>query len=61
MRGKNGLRLSVSGRTGFCYGVRRAVEIAEKAGSEGVAFTLGPLVHNPHVVQRLREKGVVSV
>ncbi|MEW5865251.1 MAG: bifunctional 4-hydroxy-3-methylbut-2-enyl diphosphate reductase/30S ribosomal protein S1 [Bacillota bacterium] len=61
MRGKNGLRLSVSGRTGFCYGVRRAVEIAEKASSEGAAFTLGPLVHNPHVVQRLREKGIVSV
>jgi len=51
----------LSERTGFCYGVRRAVGIAEEAGSRGPAFTLGPLVHNPQVVERLREKGVTPV
>ncbi|MGE5588332.1 MAG: bifunctional 4-hydroxy-3-methylbut-2-enyl diphosphate reductase/30S ribosomal protein S1, partial [Clostridia bacterium] len=61
MEGNNGLHVTLSERTGFCYGVRRAVGIAEEAGSKGPAFTLGPLVHNPQVVERLRGKGVTPV
>ncbi|MGE5573308.1 MAG: bifunctional 4-hydroxy-3-methylbut-2-enyl diphosphate reductase/30S ribosomal protein S1 [Bacteroidota bacterium] len=61
MEGNNRFRVALSKRTGFCYGVRRAVETAEKAGSRGPAFTLGPLVHNPQVVERLSEKGVTPV
>jgi|CZCA01.1.fsa_nt_gi (E)-4-hydroxy-3-methyl-but-2-enyl pyrophosphate reductase len=47
--------------SGFCFGVKRAVEIAEAAGAEGTAFTLGPLVHNPQVVAKLREIGIIPV
>ncbi len=54
-------RVVASKAMGFCYGVRRAVDIAERAGSDGKAFTIGPLVHNPHVVRRLEEKGVKAV
>ncbi|MBC7084435.1 MAG: bifunctional 4-hydroxy-3-methylbut-2-enyl diphosphate reductase/30S ribosomal protein S1 [Firmicutes bacterium] len=61
MEGNNRFHVTLGGRTGFCYGVRRAVGIAEEAGSRGLAFTLGPLVHNPQVVERLREKGVTPV
>ncbi|MCR4402244.1 MAG: bifunctional 4-hydroxy-3-methylbut-2-enyl diphosphate reductase/30S ribosomal protein S1 [Firmicutes bacterium] len=61
MEGNDGLRIALSKRTGFCYGVRRAVGIAEEAGSKGRAFTIGPLVHNPLVVEKLREKGVAPV
>ncbi|MBQ5400508.1 MAG: 4-hydroxy-3-methylbut-2-enyl diphosphate reductase [Treponema sp.] len=48
---------------GFCMGVRRAVETAEKVASEHrespcPIFTLGPLIHNPAVMDSLREKGV---
>ncbi len=35
---------------GFCFGVRRAVEIAENSQN---AVTLGPLIHNPLEIQRL--------
>ncbi|MBR3847882.1 MAG: bifunctional 4-hydroxy-3-methylbut-2-enyl diphosphate reductase/30S ribosomal protein S1 [Oscillospiraceae bacterium] len=47
---------------GFCFGVRRAVDIAEKLGRDGVsACTLGPIIHNTHVVDYLTELGVPSV
>lgn len=48
---------------GFCFGVRRAVETAELAladykNSEKKIFTLGPLVHNPVVLESLKKNGV---
>ena len=44
---------------GFCYGVRRAVEMAEEASSSGNSCVmLGSLIHNRHVTDRLEEKGV---
>ena len=46
-------------KTGFCFGVRRALDIVEKAGKErGDVATLGQVVHNPHVVQKLSGLGV---
>ena len=47
---------------GFCQGVRRALQMAEKATREGRAVrTLGDIVHNPQVVERLRRLGVEVV
>lgn len=44
---------------GFCYGVRRAVEMAEKCkNTNGPVATLGPIIHNPQVVERLQKQGV---
>jgi 4-hydroxy-3-methylbut-2-enyl diphosphate reductase len=44
---------------GFCWGVRRAISMMEKAASErGSVISLGPIVHNPQVVAALAEKGV---
>lgn len=44
---------------GFCWGVRRAIDIMEKATEErGEIVSLGPIVHNPQVVRELEEKGV---
>jgi 4-hydroxy-3-methylbut-2-enyl diphosphate reductase len=44
---------------GFCWGVRRAIDIMEKAAEEwGEIISLGPIVHNPQVVRELEEKGV---
>lgn len=46
---------------GFCFGVKRAIDttfaIAEKQ-HEGV-FTFGPLIHNPQVIEKLREKDII--
>ncbi len=47
---------------GFCYGVRRAVELAETAaGDSASCVMLGPIIHNNHVVEHLAEQGVGCV
>ncbi|WP_295635370.1 4-hydroxy-3-methylbut-2-enyl diphosphate reductase [uncultured Mitsuokella sp.] len=47
---------------GFCYGVKRAIKIArENASADGTSCTLGPIIHNPQMVDRLRREGVGSV
>lgn len=48
---------------GFCYGVKRALDtVAEAAKAQGKPmFTLGPLIHNPQVVEKLENQGVKSV
>jgi (E)-4-hydroxy-3-methyl-but-2-enyl pyrophosphate reductase len=45
---------------GYCFGVRRAVEIVERVRRErpGKLTTLGPIIHNPQVVARLQEMGI---
>ncbi len=46
---------------GFCYGVRRAVEMAERAAVSGPVFLLGHITHNDHVIRRLEDLGAVTV
>lgn len=47
---------------GFCTGVKRAIDIIEKAGHElGSMQTLGPVVHNQQVVDKLAASGVVAI
>ena len=44
---------------GFCFGVRRAVEMMEEATETvGEMVSLGSIVHNPQVVDRLKEQGI---
>ena len=44
---------------GFCYGVRRAVHMAEQAAEEGrPCVMLGPVIHNSSVTDYLRSLGV---
>jgi len=49
------MEVRVAARAGFCFGVRRAVDLARRAASErtGPVYTLGPLIHNPQVVAEL--------
>ena len=51
-------RVILANHAGFCFGVRRAVETAERSAP---AMTLGPIIHNPQVVASLAEIGVHSV
>lgn len=47
---------------GFCFGVNRAVELVEQAVEEkGKTVTLGPIIHNRHVVRRFAKLGVRTV
>jgi 4-hydroxy-3-methylbut-2-enyl diphosphate reductase len=46
-------------KTGFCFGVRRAINLLEKVAKErGGVETLGAVVHNQQVLKRLTDIGV---
>ena len=50
--------LEIAEGSGVCFGVRRALELAEKALRDGSpVYCLGPLIHNPQEVARLAGKG----
>jgi len=54
------MEVKKAARAGFCFGVKRAIDLALKARNEnpGALFTLGPLIHNPQVVKLLSDKGI---
>ncbi|MBA7587050.1 4-hydroxy-3-methylbut-2-enyl diphosphate reductase [subsurface metagenome] len=53
------LRIEKAAGIGFCFGVKRAINILEKVARErGGVETLGAVVHNQPVLQRLAELGV---
>ena len=53
------MRIEKADKTGFCFGVRRAIDILEKLARErGEVETLGAVVHNQQVLQRLADIGV---
>jgi len=51
----------VADKAGFCFGVQRAINTAFKAAGGGRVYCLGPLIHNPQEVARLRAAGVETV
>ena len=53
------MRIEKAGEIGFCFGVKRAINILENVARErGGVETLGPVVHNQQVLQRLAKIGV---
>ena len=53
------MSVTVAKSAGFCFGVSRAVELVETAAKEGKhTLTLGPIIHNRHVVERFQKMGV---
>ena len=54
--------IRIARRTGFCYGVREAIDKAKEAAAAGRAtHTLGQVVHNEGVVRDLQAHGIRSV
>ena len=46
-------------KTGFCFGVKRAVRMAEEAlAKKRPIYSLGSIIHNRQVVERLSKKGL---
>ncbi len=54
------MEIKIARYVGFCPGVRRALRLADEAlaSAEGKVFSLGPIIHNPRVVEELRGKGL---
>ncbi len=56
------MKVEVASTAGFCFGVDRAVNTVYKLLEEGKqAATLGPIIHNPQVIQDLKSRGVQIV
>ena len=55
------MEVLLADKAGFCFGVQRAINTAFKAAGGGKVYCLGPLIHNPQEVARLREAGVETV
>ncbi|MCR4430655.1 MAG: bifunctional 4-hydroxy-3-methylbut-2-enyl diphosphate reductase/30S ribosomal protein S1 [Tepidanaerobacteraceae bacterium] len=54
------MQLLIAEHAGFCFGVKRAIEIAENLIKKGEkAYTLGPIIHNPQVVGELKKRGII--
>lgn len=53
------MKVILDKKAGFCFGVKRAIDLTinELAKGEQV-YTLGPLIHNPQEIERLKSLGV---
>lgn len=45
-------------KAGFCFGVKRALDMAERTVQNSATVSLGPLIHNQQVVDRMEQQGV---
>ncbi len=53
------MSVTVAKNAGFCFGVSRAVELVEQSAASGKqVVTLGPIIHNRHVVEKFQKLGV---
>jgi 4-hydroxy-3-methylbut-2-enyl diphosphate reductase len=55
------MKIFLADKAGFCFGVKRAINTAFAAAGKGRVSCLGPLIHNPQEVERLRRSGVETV
>ncbi len=55
------MQIILAKTAGFCFGVNRAVKLTYELLEQGrPVATLGPLIHNPQVVEDLESKGAVT-
>ena len=56
------MKVIVAKNAGFCFGVRRAVDLArQEAQARGRVYTWGKLIHNETVVRELSDEGILPV
>jgi 4-hydroxy-3-methylbut-2-enyl diphosphate reductase len=53
------IKVITAKRAGFCFGVKRAIDMAfDVAKKSESVYTLGPIIHNPQVIEKLKSEGV---
>ena len=53
------MQIFLAEHRGFCYGVKRAIDLAVSSASQGgKTYSFGPLIHNPQMVNKLAEQGI---
>jgi 4-hydroxy-3-methylbut-2-enyl diphosphate reductase len=55
------MKITIARHAGFCFGVRRAIDITFKVRQKNPGtrlFTVGPIIHNPQVIDALTRRGI---
>ncbi|HQP31177.1 MAG TPA: 4-hydroxy-3-methylbut-2-enyl diphosphate reductase, partial [Deltaproteobacteria bacterium] len=55
------MKITIARHAGFCFGVRRAIDITFKVRQKNPGkrlFTVGPIIHNPQVIEALTRRGI---
>jgi len=56
------MEIKVAKHAGFCFGVKKAIEIAEEVAQNNKnTYVYGQLVHNEQVIKKLEDKGIIFV
>ena len=58
------MEIKVAKNAGYCFGVKRAIEMVEetlKKYEGNRVYSLGEIIHNPQVVERLKRRGLIVV
>ncbi len=56
------MKIEIDQKSGFCFGVHNAVEIAEEALLDGeTVYALGSIMHNDMEMQRLSSLGLITI
>jgi 4-hydroxy-3-methylbut-2-en-1-yl diphosphate reductase len=56
------MKVTIDQSSGFCWGVVRTIEIAERElGSGEILYSLGEIIHNPMEIERLKAKGLETI
>jgi len=59
---ENKVEIRLAPFSGFCFGVRRAIQLAQSAKiSDKPVYTLGELIHNPGIIKDLEKQGIHTV
>ncbi len=56
------MKINLAKSAGFCFGVRRAVDIAFGIAKSGAAvYMLGDIVHNERVIDEMKKTGIIKI
>ena len=60
MQGKNKLKIILSKKMGFCFGVKKSVNLAKNAlkARRDNLYMLGSIINNPQVIEYFTKEGI---
>ena len=63
MQGKNKLKILLSKKMSFCFGVRKSINLAKNAlkARNVIFYMLGSIINNPQVIEYFTKRGIKIV
>jgi 4-hydroxy-3-methylbut-2-enyl diphosphate reductase len=55
------MEINIAKGIGFCYGVKRALQLAKQSANNGGASCLGAIIHNEKVIEELEKEGIHTI